>query len=121
MRMPGFTDSLRGYSYTIHARDGFCCRYCGLDGRESFAAWLSLSLDHLLPRDHPSRNDPAYTVTACMFCNTADNLYFKLAERRGITFDNKTPEELIAQRLPYVEPTRASYSEFWEANVRTES
>jgi hypothetical protein len=28
------------------------------------------------------------------------------------------PDELVAQRLPYVQKTRASYQEFWEQNVR---
>lgn len=30
--MPGFTDALRGYAFAVHKRDGFKCRYCGLDG-----------------------------------------------------------------------------------------
>jgi hypothetical protein len=116
--MPGFTDALRGYALAVHQRDKFKCRYCGLDGTASFANWLSLSLDHLLPKGHANRDNPDYTVTACLFCNTADNQYFAHAEKRGIRFDGLTPDELVAQRLPYVEKTRASYREFWEANVR---
>lgn len=116
--MAGFTDSLRGYALAVHRRDGFRCRYCGLDGTESFANWLSLSYDHLLPKGHPQRDDEDYVVTACMFCNTADNRYFDLAEKRGLRFDGLTPEELVAQRRPYVERTRRSYYEFWLASVR---
>jgi hypothetical protein len=41
-----------------------------------------------------------------MFCNTADNHYFRHAEKRGLKFDGLTPEELVAQRLPYVLATR---------------
>ena len=55
--MPGFTDALRGYAFPVHQRDGFKCRYCGLDGTQSFANWLSLSWDHLLPKDHPNRDN----------------------------------------------------------------
>src|SRR5215467_11179175 len=77
--MAGFDDALRGYAYPIHKRDGFRCRYCGLDGRQSFASWLSLSWDHLLPKGDPRRDDPTYIVTSCMFCNVADNRYFDLA------------------------------------------
>lgn len=74
--MPGFTDALRGYAFAVHQRDGFCCRYCHeIDGTRSFAEWLSLSWDHLLPKGHLHRDDPDYIVTACMFCNTADNRY----------------------------------------------
>ena len=115
--MPGFTDALRGYAFTVHQRDNFRCRYCGLDGRESFANWLALSLDHLLPKGHVNRDNPDYTVTACMFCNTADNRYFDRAMKRGLRFDGLSPAELIAQRLPYVEATRKSYREFWDSNV----
>jgi len=119
--MPGFDDSLRGYSFPIHKRDGFRCCYCGLDGTLSFANWLSLSRDHLLPKGHPNHDNPDYVVTACMFCNTADNLYFSKAEKRGLRFDGLTPDELVAQRLSYVEATRKSYQDFWVANVKPET
>ena len=93
------------------------CRFCGLDGTKSFDSWLSLSWDHLLPKGHPERDNPEFIVTACNFCNTADNRYFDLALKRGLNFDNMTQDELIAQRLPYVMKTRGSYREFWEENV----
>jgi 5-methylcytosine-specific restriction endonuclease McrA len=115
--MVAFTDALRGYALPVHRRDDFRCRYCGLDGRESFANWLCLSWDHLLPKGHPERDNLDYIVTACMFCNTADNRYFDLAVKRGVTFDARSPEELVAQRLPYVEATRSSYRTFWEEHV----
>jgi 5-methylcytosine-specific restriction endonuclease McrA len=117
--MPGFTDALRGYALPIHRRDAFCCRYCGLDGTQSFANWLSLSWDHLLPKSHPNRDNPDYIVTACMFCNTADNRYFDLAAKRGLRLEGLTPDELVAQRLPYVEKTRDSYREFWADHIES--
>lgn len=114
-----FADSaLRGYGFEVMKRDGFRCRYCGLDGSTSFDAWLALSVDHLLPRGHPRRNNPDFIVTACGFCNVADNRYFDRAEARGLRFDSMTPEQLIAQRKPYVQQTRDSYREFWDENVR---
>ena len=116
--MAGFTDALRGYAHAVHRRDGFRCRYCGLDGTAGFGNWLSLSWDHLLPRGNPHRDDLEYIVTACMFCNTADNRYFDLVERRGLSFDGLTPDHLVEQRLPYVEATRRSYEEFWLVNIR---
>ena len=117
--MAGFDDALRGYAFPIHQRDGFRCRYCGLDGTRSFANWLALSWDHLLPRGHPSRDNPDYIVTACMFCNTADNRYFDLAGKRGLQFDGLSPDELVTQRLGYVKQTRDSYRKFWAANVQS--
>ncbi len=116
--MAGFTDSLRGYAFPIHQRDGFKCRYCGADGTHSFDVWLTLSWDHLLPKGHPNRNNPDFIVTACNFCNTADNRYFDMAAKRGLRFDDMTPDELVAQRLPYVQATRQNYREFWEKHVK---
>jgi hypothetical protein len=119
LHVAGFTDALRGYALPVHRRDGFRCRYCGLDGTDSFTNWLSLSWDHLLPKDDPDRDNPDYIVTACMFCNTADNRYFDLAAKRGLQFDGLTPAALVAQRLPYVEATRQNYREFWAENVHS--
>jgi hypothetical protein len=116
--MAVFTDSLRGYGSKIHQRDNFTCRYCGADGRTSFEIWLTLSVDHLLPKGHPDRNNPDYIVTACNFCNTADNHYFT---KYGLNFDGLTPDELVAQRRPYVQAVRQQYQEFWEENVRPAS
>ncbi len=116
--MAGFDDSLRGYAFRIHQRDGFKCRYCGLDGTTSFANWLALSWDHLLPKGHPNRDNLGFIVTACNFCNTADNRYFDQAQKRGLRFHGLTPEELVAQRRPYVQRTRDNYEEFWNKHVR---
>ena len=118
--MPQYTDSLRGYAFQTHQRDKWKCVYCGLDGRKSFSSWLSLSEEHLLPKGHPLRDDPSFIVTACFFCNVADNQYFFKAQERGIVFENKTPEELIALRKPYVTETRDSYRTFWDRHVSGE-
>jgi hypothetical protein len=117
--MTAFDDSLRGYAYPIHVRDHFKCRYCGVDGSNDFDTWLTLSEDHLLPRGHPNRNNPDFRVTACNFCNTADNQYFKRAAERGLKFDGLSPDELVAQRLPYVLKVREGYRQFWERQVKT--
>jgi len=103
--------------FNVFLRDRFVCQYCGLDGSLSFSAWLSLSEDHLLPKGHPRRNEPAFRVTACQFCNVSDNHYFAHASKRGLAFDNLSPEQLVAQRKPFVEAVRAKYHEFWQAKV----
>ncbi len=116
--MARFIDSLRGYAFQTHQRDGFKCRYCGADGSKSFETWLTLSEDHLLPRRHPKRNDRDYIVTACNFCNTADNRYFDLAESRGLKFDDMTADQLVEQRKPFVEKVRWEYRRFWEEKAK---
>jgi 5-methylcytosine-specific restriction endonuclease McrA len=116
--MSSYNDSLRGYSFPVHQRDKFKCRYCGIDGSKSFDAWISLSWDHLLPRGHKQWDDLDYIVTACNFCNTADNLYFEKAKERGLIFNGLTQEELVEQRKQYVQGTREKYHEFWKAKVK---
>ena len=112
-----FADSLRGYGFPIHRRDSFRCQYCGLDGSR-WPHWLSLSVDHLLPQGHPSREDDDFKVTACRFCNEADNQFFRKAEERGLRFDKMTPKDLIKQRRPYVQKVRRDYRVFWETKVQ---
>ena len=116
--MKGYTDALRGYAFSVHQRDHWVCAYCGLDGKASLSSWLSLSLDHLLPKGHAHRDDPEYMVTSCLFCNVADNRYFDLATSRGLTFDGKSRAQLVEQRKPWVMATRKDYESFWESNVR---
>lgn len=117
--MPSYTDSLRGYAFRTHHRDGFKCCYCGLDGSTSFENWLRLSQEHLLPKGHPERDNPVYISTACMFCNIADNRYFDNLAARGLTLEGLTPLQLIEQRRPYVLKTRTEYRAFWEKYVFT--
>jgi hypothetical protein len=119
--MAKFDDALRGYSHAVLKRDGFRCRYCGLDGTKSFSAWLNLSWDHLLPKGHPERDNPDYIVAACLFCNAADNRYFDLLEPRALSVEGLTAEELVEQKRPYVEATRGKYEKFWESEVRVET
>lgn len=119
--MPKFGDALRGYAHEILKRDGYRCRYCGLDGSTSFSAWLNLSWDHLLPKAHPDRDNPEFIVAACLFCNSADNHYFSQAEARSLTFIGLTADQLVEQRRPFVEATRSKYREFWETQVEGKS
>lgn len=115
--MPKYTDALRGYAFEVLKRDGFRCRYCGLDGVASFSNWLALSWDHLLPKGHPNRDNPEFIVAACSFCNWADNRYFEQASGRNLTFEGLSQVELVKQRLPFVERTRTQYREFWQQHV----
>lgn len=115
--MAKHTDSLRGYSFDTHRRDSFTCIYCGADGKKSFETWLTLSQDHLLPKGHPQRDNPDYIVTACQFCNTADNHYFERAQKERFNFDELTPEQLIERRKLCIMKTRENYRVFWDKKV----
>jgi hypothetical protein len=56
-------------------------------------------------------------VTAFLFYNTADNKYFDMLARRGLTLAGLSPAQLVEQRRPYVEATRRAYEGFWTENV----
>jgi hypothetical protein len=107
--VPSYTDALRGYAHTVLKRDGFTCRYCGLDGT-IWPNWLYLSWDHLLPVGHPLRNDPICIVAACRFCNEASN-------RTKWSVEGKSADELVAQKKPIVLAVREQYRAFWLAEV----
>jgi hypothetical protein len=115
--MAKFNDSLRGYGHPIYERDGFRCQFCGFDGTH-WPNWLFLTVDHLLPKGHADRDEMRFQVTACSFCNTADNQYFRHAETRGLVFDGMTPDQLVEQRKPFVLEVRAEYEGFWKENVK---
>lgn len=111
--------SLTGYSTEIFKRDGYRCRYCGLDGSLSFSNWLSLCGDHLLDESHPQTEEEEYIVSSCQFCNGVNNRHFGRPEYKAFIGQGcPTPEQLVDFRKPFVEETREKYFAFWEANVR---
>jgi len=77
--------------------------------------------DHLLPKEHPERDNPEFIVASCMFCNAAENRYFDKAGALGLTFEGLDRDALVEQRRPFVEATRSAYREFWEENVRDDA
>lgn len=54
----------------ILERDGYRCRYCGLDGRASFENALVMSVDFVMPRARKGKKDPDNLVACCWACNT---------------------------------------------------
>lgn len=111
--MPKYEDALRGYAHQVLKRDGFQCRYCGLDGRQ-WPNWLYLSWDHLLPRGNPQRHNPDFIVAACRFCNEAFN-------RKVYKVEGKTPDELVEQKKDFIEEKRAEYKRFFDQEVAREN
>ena len=54
----------------ILERDGYRCRYCGLDGKASFENALVMSVDFVMPRARKGKKDPNNLVACCWACNT---------------------------------------------------
>jgi hypothetical protein len=76
---------------------------------------LYLCWDHLLPVGHTRRNEPSYIVAACRFCNECCNRTIWEIERAPGELES--PEELAAQKKPFVEAVREQYHEFWKVEV----
>ncbi|MBI4167274.1 MAG: HNH endonuclease [Acidobacteria bacterium] len=53
----------------VFRRDHFTCRYCGLDGLQSFENWLILTVDHIHPHARGGGRHLENLVTACQPCN----------------------------------------------------
>lgn len=98
---------------SIGRRHQWTCQYCGLDGRESFTAWQSLSLDYLLPESHARRDEPEFIVVACAHCSTMLGHYFEVAMARGETFDRPNAADLLRSRKDYLCPRLAELKAYW--------
>lgn len=61
-RRQGLSKKVR---YSVLARDGFTCRYCG--ARPDTGA--TLVVDHIIPVKDGGSNDPANLIAACQPCN----------------------------------------------------
>ncbi len=53
----------------ILERDNYRCRYCGLDGRESFENALMMTVDFVVPRARKGKKTPENLVACCKPCN----------------------------------------------------
>jgi 5-methylcytosine-specific restriction endonuclease McrA len=53
----------------ILERDGYRCRYCGLDGMADFDSSLAMTVDFVVPRARQGKKSAANLVTACRPCN----------------------------------------------------
>jgi hypothetical protein len=79
------------------------CAYCGeVDFSECYRAWLSMAIDHVIPKSvckemglsHEWTNDCSNLVLACAACNSFNNRYKPPAN----TQIPQTPEEFFALR-----------------------
>ena len=52
----------------VFKRDGFCCVYCGFDGR-TFEGWKHLVVDHFKPTKRGGKEELENLVTSCDQCN----------------------------------------------------
>ena len=63
--------------FSILARDGFRCRYCGRSAQED---GVKLQVDHIMPKEKGGADEPANLITACQECNTGKSNLLLLAK-----------------------------------------
>ncbi len=75
----------------ILERDGYCCQYCGLDGRASFENALVMSVDFVVPRARKGKKDPRNLVACCRPCNAikGTRVYANLEEAKAFVLKNR--------------------------------
>lgn len=106
--MAKYGDSLRGYGYKVHKRDGFICQYCGFDGR-SFSGWLQLTVDHIIPRGQGGTDEDDNMVTVCHVCNSiTSRMKFSI----GMSI-----EDIKQEKIKKVKERQAEYRRFWIEKV----
>jgi 5-methylcytosine-specific restriction endonuclease McrA len=88
----------------ILERDGYRCRYCGLDGNASFENALVMSVDFVVPRARKGKRDPNNLVACCHPCNTIKG------KRVYRSFD---------EAKAYVLARREELYKIWESKARS--
>lgn len=73
-------ENLRAADYSepdiaVYLGDDLTCAYCGVDGYRDYHAFRQLTLDHVIPREHPSwqegdDKDRNNRVVCCHRCNS---------------------------------------------------
>lgn len=101
----------------VYKRDQWVCRYCGLDGKQSFGAWQSLSWDHLLPRGHQQRDAVEFIVTACAPCNMMLSRYSAPAALVAGVVDPSVASELVSGRFEFLKPRLEERRAYWRRAV----
>lgn len=67
--------------FSIMARDGFRCRYCGRSPQQD---GVKLVVDHIIPKDKGGTDDPSNLITACQDCNIGKGSLLLLASKGQI-------------------------------------
>jgi hypothetical protein len=92
-------------NWGVFIRDKCTCRYCGLSGRDNFAVWRQLHLDHIVPKGLvPDKFYEAAEnkVVACSHCNTLKSRVDKKRQReQGAPSSSLTWEEFLAKVKEY--------------------
>lgn len=70
-------DSYYQLRFSIMARDGFRCRYCGRSAQDD---GVKLNVDHIVPKDKGGNNEPSNLITACQDCNVGKGTLLLLAK-----------------------------------------
>ena len=113
------SESLRGYGKEALERDGWKCRYCGLDC-SSFELYLLLSVDHVIPWQQQNEvsvnlGDTRNLVACCRACNSFENRS-KFNIPKGVSFEEQV-EAVLRQKRARILAKREEWRPFYDAEV----
>ena len=63
------------YRSTFH-KDNYCCVYCGKEMLSDLDNWLSLQVDHIMPRKMGGGDEIENRATSCAVCNRYKSSYY---------------------------------------------
>ncbi len=105
-----------------------CCAYCGKPLTESYHAWVTMVIDHVVPVSVcRSLNiqmefcrSLANMVLACATCNGFDNRYKLTSERKVSTFQEflVLRDEIFIARRERIQNKHKKEHEFFESKVK---
>ena len=114
------SESLRGYGKEVLERDGWKCRYCGINCSTSFELYLQLSVDHVIPWHQQNEvsvklGDMRNMVACCRACNSFENRSsYEIPE--GVPFEQQV-EAVFAQKRARILAKREEWRPFYEAQL----
>jgi len=72
-----------------YIRDEYKCVYCDTDLKSRFNDWMSIEIDHIVPKSKGGSDDLDNRATSCSACNSFKHSYIPN------NFENMSREELI--------------------------
>lgn len=60
----------------VYFKDKYRCVYCGKNMLKELDLWLSLEIDHIIPKKRGGTDNPFNLVTSCNVCNKSKSSYY---------------------------------------------
>ena len=93
-----------------YIKDGYRCVYCGRDMLDDFESWMSLEIDHIIPKSKGGGDSIDNLVASCNVCNRLKSTFVPEG------YEEMQKEELLRQIRANILEKRAKWlAEFYPA------